>query len=136
MCVAFLIMTRKQSDEKLRITVKWLAVLIFSVLCAAAFGVLQRQQQIDFSNAYDNEFMVITLTVSSLLLFIAGVIKDGKNLKDVFKYGFLCGCRWRGKRSNEFLGFVCINPCAYIIYRAYENGNRYRNIIYYRQANI
>lgn len=88
-CVSlFLIMTRKQSDEKLRITIKWLAVLIFSVLCAAAFGVLQRQQQIEFLNAYDNEFMVITLTVSSILLFTAGAIKDGKYLKDVFKYGF------------------------------------------------
>lgn len=89
-CVSlFLMMTRKQSDEKLRITVKWLAVLIFSVLCAAAFGVLQRQQQIEFLSAYNNEFMVITLTVSSLLLFIAGVIKDRKYLKDVFKCGFL-----------------------------------------------
>lgn len=88
-CVSLsLIMTRNQEDEKLKITVKWLAVLVFSVLCAAAFGVLQRQQQIVFFSVYDNEFMVITLTVSALLLFVFGVIKDGKYIKDAFKYGF------------------------------------------------
>lgn len=88
-CISLVfIMAREHVDEKLKVSAKWLAVLVFSVLCAAAFGVLQRQQQIDFSNAYNNEFMVITLAVSSLLLFIAGVIKDGKYLKDVFKYGF------------------------------------------------
>lgn len=74
-CISLiLIMTSKQGDEKLKVSVKWLAILVFSILCAAAFGVLQRQQQIEFSNAYDEEFMVITLTVSSLLLFIARVI--------------------------------------------------------------
>lgn len=84
----FLIMARRQEDEKIKISVQWLPVLVFSVLCTAAFGVLQRQQQIAFSNVYNNEFMVITLSVSAVLLFAAGVIKDGKYLKDVFKYGF------------------------------------------------
>lgn len=84
----FLIMARREADEKTKISASWLAVLVFSVLCAAVFGVLQRQQQIAFSNAYNSEFMVITLSVSALLLFVAGVIKDGKHVKDVFKYGF------------------------------------------------
>lgn len=104
-CVSlFLLMAQKPSDKKLKISVKWLVVLVFSVLCAALFGILQRQQQFNFSGAYNNEFMVITLGVSALLLFVVGVIKDGKYLKSVFKDGFFfAACSGISNGMTNFL---------------------------------
>lgn len=88
-CVSLvLVMERKQEDEKVKLSAGWLAVLVFSVLCSAAFGVLQRQQQIVFCRAYDNEFMVVVLGVAAGILFVVGRIKDGKRLKTHLKGGF------------------------------------------------
>ncbi len=85
----YLIKARGGRRDKTKMTAKWMAVLVFSVLCSSAFSVLQRQQQRMFVNAYDNEFMIVTLSVSAVILFVAGMMKDGKFLKDIFRHGFL-----------------------------------------------
>ena len=76
-------------DGKVTISTKWIVTIGLSVLFAGIFGILQRQQQIQFSHQYDNEFMVITLAVSGLSLFVVGLIKDGKDLKYILKNGSL-----------------------------------------------
>lgn len=75
--------------ENVKITKKWLVYITLSVVFAGVFGILQRQQQIVFAHAYDNEFMIISLFVSALCLFIGGIYKDGKDLKYILKNGAL-----------------------------------------------
>ena len=75
--------------ESVKITKKWILYITLSVVFAGVFGILQRQQQIVFEHAYDNEFMIISLAVSALCLFVGGIVKDGKDLKYIFKHGSL-----------------------------------------------
>ena len=101
-----LVMPREQKNEKTKVTAKWLIVLVFSTVCSATFGILQRQQQIEFSNAFDHEFMIVTLTVSAILLFAVGVIKDGRDLKFIFRYGFLYAAG--GGTANGITNFLTL----------------------------
>ena len=74
-------------EETVKISKKWIICIALSVVCAGVFSVLQRHQQIEFSNLYDNEFMIITLGVSAVSLFFIGVLKDGKDLGYIIKNG-------------------------------------------------
>lgn len=76
-------------EDGVKFTKKWLISILLSVLFAGLFGVLQRQQQLVYGGKYDREFMIVSLGVSGILLFILGVIKDGKDLKYILKHGSL-----------------------------------------------
>ena len=78
-----------ETGESVKVTKKWVIYITLSVVFAGVFGILQRQQQIVFHEAYDNEFMIISLAVSALCLLIGGLVKDGKDLKYILRYGGL-----------------------------------------------
>lgn len=73
----------------IKITKKWIITITLSVLFSGIFGVLQRQQQIQFDGEHDREFMIVSLAVSGIVLLIAGLIKDGKDVKYILKNGSL-----------------------------------------------
>lgn len=91
-------------EEKVKFTTKWLIMTVFAILTAGLYGILQRQQQVEFNSSLNNEFMIITLGVSATCLFIVGVIKDGKHLKEVFKHGFLYAAG--GGMANGLTNFL------------------------------
>lgn len=81
-------LTRGEKDKtKSKFSVKWLVCILLSVFGSGMFGVVQRMQQIAFDDTCTNEFMIIALAISAASLFIIGVIKDGKKLKSILKYG-------------------------------------------------
>ena len=92
--------------ENVKFTTKWLIMTICAILTAGLYGILQRQQQVEFNSGLNNEFMIVTLAVSAISLFIIGVIKDGKELKNVFKHGFLYAAG--GGISNGLTNFLTL----------------------------
>ena len=68
-------------------SIKWMICIILSVIGSGMFSVVTRMQQIVFNNLYDNEFMIVSLGFSALILFVAGIIKDGKKIKYILRYG-------------------------------------------------
>ena len=85
--VSLYFMKGDDDGEQVKINKKWVITIGLSVLLAGLFGVLQRQQQKQFNHLYDNEFMIVTLAFSGVILLIVGLLKDGKDIKDVLKYG-------------------------------------------------
>lgn len=72
---------------KKNITPLWVIAMIIS-LCGNGFlGILSRMQQIRFNDAYTNEFMIICLSVSTVVLFIFGIFKDWGKLFYILRYG-------------------------------------------------
>ena len=92
--------------EDIKFTPKWLIMTIFAILTAGVYGILQRQQQVEFNSSLNNEFMMVVLAVSAISLFIIGVIKDGKDLKDIFKHGFFYAAG--GGISNGLTNFLTL----------------------------
>lgn len=94
----YLTKTKKKSlaTEEKKISAKWVICIGLSVLGSGMFSVICRMQQVVFNNSCTNEFMVIALGFSTVVLLIIGLIKDGKDLGYVMKYGAvwtaLAGC--------------------------------------------
>ena len=64
---------------------KWLICVIASILCNGGIGILSRMQQIHFNEKCDNEFLIISLAISFILMGVLGLIKDRSRLKEIFK---------------------------------------------------
>ena len=92
--------------EKIKFTAKWLIMTLCAIFTSGLYGILQRQQQVEFNSSLNNEFMIVVLAVSAICLFIIGVIKDGKDLKDIFKHGFLYAAG--GGISNGLTNFLTL----------------------------
>lgn len=71
-----------------RFSVKWLVCILLSFFGSGMFSVVRRMQQLRFEDAYNNEFMIITLGISAFVLLSAGILIDGKHLKEIVRYGF------------------------------------------------
>jgi len=87
--VSLYLLKGDEKEETVKISKKWIITIMLSVIFAGVFSILQRHQQIKFNNLYDNEFMVITLAVSALCLFVIGVVRDRKDLGYIIKKGSL-----------------------------------------------
>ena len=82
--------SRSGSDEDVKrtgVTAKWLICALTSALGAGMFGVMQKMQQMRFDKSYDNEFMIVTLGFSAVVLFTIGVAMNGKELFYTLRHG-------------------------------------------------
>ena len=82
--------TAKNEDEG-KISWKWIVYISATVISNGAIAILGRMQQIKFDNACTNEFQMISIGGSFVLLAIMGLIIDGDKLKDILAHGTLYG---------------------------------------------
>ncbi|MBE7042337.1 MAG: purine permease [Ruminococcaceae bacterium] len=78
---------KEQNKENKKISFKWLISILISFFGSGMFGVISRMQQIRFDNSCTNEFMIIVLCFSAIVLFATGMMTDGKNTGYVIKHG-------------------------------------------------
>ena len=76
-----------EHEEKKKFSFLWLICVALSVFGSGMFGVLSRMQQIRFNDTLTNEFMTVSLGVSTIFLFVIGIIKDKKDCLYIFKNG-------------------------------------------------
>ena len=93
-CIGFILLmislffVRENKDEKeKKFSVKWLVAIIIVTLGNGLLAIIQKMQQIKFNNECNNEFMIIGLAVSALVLIAGGIIKDRRQLKEIVRYG-------------------------------------------------
>ena len=83
-----LFFVRENKDEKdNKFSVKWLIAIIIVTLGNGLLAIIQKMQQIKFSNECNNEFMIIGLAVSASTLLIGSIIKDRKQFKEIIRCG-------------------------------------------------
>lgn len=85
--VSLYLVRADKDKEKSTFSLKWLVCILYSVVGAGMFGVIQRMQQIRFEDACTKEFMVVALALSAAMLLVIGLVKDGKNLPKILKNG-------------------------------------------------
>lgn len=79
----------ESGDGKVKISLKWITCVALSVIGSGMFGVMQKLQQVKFEKSCDNEFMIVTLGFSALVLLIAGIIRNGRDLPYILRHGGL-----------------------------------------------
>ena len=85
----YLVRAEKRPDQKKNASLGWLICVGISAIGCGMFGVLQRMQQIRFANSCTNEFMVIALAVSTVLLLTVGLVRDRGEFVYVLRHGIL-----------------------------------------------
>ena len=77
--------------EENGVSLKWLIFLLISVFSNGFIAILTKMQQIRFENACSNEFQLISIGGSFLLLAVIGLILDRDKLARFLKHGVLYG---------------------------------------------
>lgn len=88
----YLVRAKKSESEKEQrgFSLKWLVCVSAAAVGSGLFGVVQRMQQIRFENGCTNEFMIIALSFSAVVLMLVGVCgKDRKDFSQVMRHGSL-----------------------------------------------
>ena len=86
--LASMYLTRpEKGTQESKTTAVWFVSVILSVICSGMFGVIKKMQQLHFDNAYNNEYMIITVVFSAIVLIGVGIVKDRKRLPYIMKYG-------------------------------------------------
>lgn len=103
----FLFRSRKEMGDG-KFSLKWLISVIIVWAGNGMISVLRIMQQKQFNDKYNNDFMVVVLIVAAVLMFGIGIIKERKNIKQVFR----CGVPW-GAAAGILNG--CHNAISMII---------------------
>ena len=82
---------KKDTSDEAGISLKWLILLLVSVVANGFIAILTRMQQIRFDNACSNEFQFISIGISFLILTVIGLIMDRDKLGVFLKRGSLYG---------------------------------------------
>lgn len=70
-------------------SLKWLICILLSLIGSGMFSVVMKMQQVQFAEACDNEFMILSLGLSAAILLVVGILKDGKDLGYILRHGGL-----------------------------------------------
>lgn len=76
---------KNEEDPKNKNILLWLIFVLFSVVFAGMFGVVQRMQQIRFEDSVTREFMVVAMALSTLVSLGIGLYLEGKDSFQILK---------------------------------------------------
>ncbi len=89
-----LFLTNK-SDEKTKISFKWIIFVILSFVGNGMCTVVQKMQQVASNGAYKNEFMIVALAIVTIVMLIMTLFTKQKDIKSFAKSGWhwaiICG---------------------------------------------
>lgn len=92
--VISLFLTNK-SDEKAKISLKWIICVFLSFFGNGMCTVVQKMQQIASNGAYKNEFMIVALAIVTVVMLIMSILKERTEIKFFAKVGWhwaiICG---------------------------------------------
>ncbi len=81
----------KEKSEEGKVSFKWIIYIVATVVSNGFISILGRMQQRKFENACTNEFQMISIGGSFVLLAVIGLIIDRDKLKSVLTHGTLYG---------------------------------------------
>lgn len=92
--VISLFLTNK-SDEKAKISLKWIICVFLSFFGNGMCTVVQKMQQIASNGAYKNEFMIVALAIVTIVMFIMTLFTERKDInlfaKSGWHWAIICG---------------------------------------------
>lgn len=77
-----------QKNVNMPVTVKWIVFVFLAFIGNGMCTVVQKMQQIKFNGAFKNEFMILSLAISSVALCFFVFIKERNDLRAVAKIGW------------------------------------------------
>ncbi len=85
--MALVLVNYEGKTEKKQITLKWLLFVFFSFIGNGACSTIQKVQQIEFNGMYKNEFMIVALVLTVIILFVLSFFTERDKMVKSFKNG-------------------------------------------------
>lgn len=76
LALAAVFMTNYTKGTKEPVSKKWVLYMVLTILCNGGIAILTRMQQITFDAQCDNEFLILSLGLSFLILLLIGIFQD------------------------------------------------------------
>lgn len=86
---AFLIRNQHTDGDDKKVSFKWLIVVILAFLGNGFCTVFQTAQERKFNGAFNSSFMIMALSIATVVSFAIGFVYERKSIKSVFEKGFL-----------------------------------------------
>ncbi len=77
-----------KTDENTVISFRWIIFAILSFVGNGMCSTVQKMQQVVYGDTYQNEFMIIALALSALVLGICALFSEGSGIKTYAKKGW------------------------------------------------
>ncbi len=90
-CAMVLINYQKRAEDEKGFSIKWFIHMMISLVANGFIAILTRMQQIRFNDTCSEEFQIISIGGSFILLAILGLILDRKKLPYFLKHGTVYG---------------------------------------------
>lgn len=87
--VVSLFLTNKESEQnEKKINLKWLVYVLLKFISNGACSTIQKVYQINFDGKYQSEFMILSLSIVVVTMFIASILYEKKSFVQSLKKGF------------------------------------------------
>jgi len=91
------------------ISLKWVIYAVLLFLSNGMCAVTMRSQQIKFGTETDGIFMVVSLIFATLIVLIAAIVRERREIKTVLRYGIgLCALCGGSNGIANYFGLICL----------------------------
>lgn len=95
LAISLFLVNKRSEKAEMKISLRWLIFLLIGFAGNGFCSTVQKIQQYDFGGKYKSEFMIIAITVSSVVLFCISFFTEKKNALNSLKNGLvwivICG---------------------------------------------
>ena len=114
---SFVLTYYRREKTRQPFSIKWMVYVGLLFLSNGMCGVLSRMQQRIFGGVYDRSFMIVSMTMAGILLWIAAIVRERHEMKTAVRCGWwlsaTCGT-FNG--VTNFLGLMCLLVIPGVIY--------------------
>lgn len=87
--ISILFINKEDKGEKKKITLKWSIFAFLSFLGNGCCSIIQKEQQLRCDGMYKNEFMILSLIITFVVLAVYALCKEKDNTSQKLKKGFI-----------------------------------------------
>lgn len=81
MAISLYLSREDAKNNNCEFSFKWLVFILTATITSGLFAVIKKMQQIRFQENCNNEFMILTLGISVVILFVMGIVRGKDNQK-------------------------------------------------------
>ena len=85
MAVSLYLSRGDTANDSGKFSAKWLICIAFATIGSGGFAIVKKMQQLQFNEKCDNEFMIISLALTVITLFVLGVFVTKDSIKNITK---------------------------------------------------
>ena len=122
--ISLVFINLENKGEEKKITLKWIIYVLISFFTNGCCSILQKVQQLNCDGLYKNDFMIVALIISTVVMFIAAFITEKKSVFQFLKKGIIpySVCGISNGAVNYLVIFLSLKMAASVMFPVISAG--------------